>query len=364
MKRAGTAVGLIAACLAAAMALSSCTSFGAQALQANRKPYNVAIQSTNDEQMLLNLARLRYRDTPFFLQVTSVATQFVFNPSAEVSGDLAESGPGKLGLKAGVAYEENPTITYSPLQGNEFVERLLSPIPVETVLLLFHTGWSIERILRVCVQRLNNVKNAPSASGPTPTYVPEYEDFAKVAKAFRLLQRRDALIIGYEQRDGERVLVMRIRGDAVSWPETRLIARKLGLLEGRDRYTVVPHRVTEGEDRIGMETRSIMGVLFYLSQGVEVPAADEERGVVTVTRYEDGRAFDWANVTGNLLRVRSQATRPAQAAVTVNYRGHWFYIDDADLQSKSTFALLAQLFALQAGKIERIQPLFTLPLGR
>jgi hypothetical protein len=95
-----------------------------------------------------------------------------------------------------------------------------------------------------------------------------------------------------------------------------------------------------------------------------VPPADEARGVVTVTRYEDGTVFDWSKVTGNLLTVRSQATRPSQASVAVQYRGQWFYIDDADLPSKSTFALLDQIFALQAGKIERVQPLFTLPLSR
>jgi hypothetical protein len=45
----------------------------------------------------------------------------------------------------------------------------------------------------------------------------------------------------------------------------------------------------------------------------------------------------------------------------VNYRGHWFYIDDSDLESKSTFTLLARIFALQAGKAEGIVPVLTLP---
>jgi hypothetical protein len=53
-----------------------------------------------------------------------------------------------------------------------------------------------------------------------------------------------------------------------------------------------------------------------------------------------------------------------QAAVAVQYRGSWFYIDDADLGSKATFSLLSQLFALQAGKVAGIAPLLTLPLGK
>ena len=361
---AGRRVPVLAAALTAALLLGGCAYIGPRALEQNRKPYNIAIQSTNDEQMLLNLARLKYRDTPFFLQVSSVATQFVFNPSATAKGQLTESGPGTLGLTAGIAYEENPTITYAPLQGNEFVERLLAPISLDTILLLYNTGWSVERILRVSVQRMNTAKNAPAASGPTPSSVPDFAEFKRVAAAFRVLQKRDALVMGYEQQDGKSTLVMRIDPKAVSWPETRYIVRRLGLSEDKTRYVIAPYRAAEGGDQIGVETRSFMGVLFYLSQGVEVPPADEGRGVVTVTRYESGEAFDWKKVTGDLLRVRSTATAPSQASVSVQYRGTWFYIDDADLTSKSTFALLAQLFALQAGKIERVQPLFTLPLSR
>jgi len=51
------------------------------------------------------------------------------------------------------------------------------------------------------------------------------------------------------------------------------------------------------------------------------------------------------------------------AAVRVRYRDHWFYIPDEDLASKSTFSLLAQLFALQAGSGDGLRPVLTLPVG-
>ncbi|MGB1881610.1 MAG: hypothetical protein ACPHTD_12920, partial [Gammaproteobacteria bacterium] len=60
---------------------------------------------------------------------------------------------------------------------------------------------------------------------------------------------------------------------------------------------------------------------------------------------------------------KSQETRPASAAVAVNYRGHWFYIDDSDIDSKSTFALLGQLFALQSDADKTGAPVLTLPVG-
>ena len=84
---------------------------------------------------------------------------------------------------------------------------------------------------------------------------------------------------------------------------------------------------------------------------------------MTTTLTADGQPFDWAQVTGDLLRVHSQSLPPGRAVVAVRHRGYWFYIDDTDLTSKSTFALLSQLFALQAGREAGGAPLLTLPVG-
>ncbi len=109
--------------------------------------------------------------------------------------------------------------------------------------------------------------------------------------------------------------------------------------------------------------RSLLGALFYLSHAIAVPAVHVEAGLVTVTRDEHGRPFDWGQVTGDLLHVRSGPGRPHGAAVAVPYRGHWFYIDDADLSSKSTFALLVELFSLQSAPADGDAPVLTLPIG-
>ena len=56
--------------------------------------------------------------------------------------------------------------------------------------------------------------------------------------------------------------------------------------------------------------------------------------------------------------------RPSNSYVAIYYRSNWFYIDDSDLTSKSTFSLLMQLFALQAGEVKSTVPILTLPLSR
>ena len=197
-------IGLL--CLAVPVLLAGCIA-GPTALRASRVAYNDAIQSTTDEQLLLNLVRLKYRDVPFFLEVSSVSTQFTFEESLSGSVTLNENvgvaplNPDVYGISGRLGYSERPTISYAPLQGQDFVERLLSPLTPETILLLSRSGWNIDRVLRLSVQRLNDLDNAASASGPTPLMAPRYERFARAALLFRQLQLRKGIVLAYESRE-------------------------------------------------------------------------------------------------------------------------------------------------------------------
>ena len=112
-----------------------------------------------------------------------------------------------------------------------------------------------------------------------------------------------------------------------------------------------------------VRTRSISGLLYYLSQTVETPEQHQSEGLVTVTTSKTGEAFDWTDTpAGRRFKVRTQVERPDNAYIATYYRGHWFYIEDTDLESKSTFMLLRQLFDLQAGQTKSQGPTLTLPV--
>jgi hypothetical protein len=124
-----------------------------------------------------------------------------------------------------------------------------------------------------------------------------------------------------------------------------------------------PLKPSQRIGELAVDVRSLMGVLYYLSNAVEPPRAHEKVGIVTVTVDENGAPSSWSDVLDGLFRVRSSAWRPRNAAVAVRHRGYWFYIADNDETSKSTFLLLAQLFSLQAGEVEEQRPVLTLPVG-
>jgi hypothetical protein len=87
--------------------------------------------------------------------------------------------------------------------------------------------------------------------------------------------------------------------------------------------------------------------MFYLSQGISIPEEHMAAGLVTLTRDQDGNPFNWEQMTGDLIRISSCDHCPKKAAVAVKYKGYWFYIDDSDLNSQSTFMLLVEMFGIE-----------------
>lgn len=462
---------------------------GPRAIRHSREKYNSAVQVTRNEQLLLNLVRLRYRDTPSFLELGSLATQFSFDGAVGTTGTLRENSTNFniLELSAGGGASERPTASYTPLQGAEFVTKLITPIEEETIVLLTRSGWKGERVFRTTVQSLNGLANMRSASGPTPLVVKhgEIEDAYRYRELVRQLEdysedgvvrfnyetvetpksaaiRLDALTpehavqaaqnglkivhphekvaidINKIQTKSEEVesyvdeellddLVVNIKENGIPHP-IRVIydpppptdelilqpksftvvgdellfkaAEKINAEDPRqfkfitcdvtDPKNVIvagtseklvmtwdakdeaaieslrlPHLTAPKAGRYTMqiEPRSLLGAMFFLSHAISVPLEHQACGLTVVTTDEAGQVFEWTDISGDLLNVKCCKEKPKCAAVAVKYRCHWFYIDDRDHSSKATFALLVQLFELQAGGGTGKGPVLTLPVG-
>ncbi len=343
------------------LTLPGCVSLGPGAIQGSRADYNIALRNTEDEQLLLNLVRLRYRDRLLFLEASSLTTQFRFGGSAGATYGYDSDARESNVIGGEVLIEEKPTVTYTPLQGKDFVERMLDRIPLESLVLLSSAGWSVDRVFRVCVERMNDLPNAQFSDGPTPRFAPEFERFTRATGLLRQLQVKD--LFAGAQVPKERYTVLRFRTAARNQPEFLEFMKIMGLDPNREFYTIESTVDRQDGETLNLRTRSFSGIMYFLSQSVEVPAADVEAGRVTVTRDASGAPFDWARVTDGLMQVRASEVRPDNAAVAVFYRNSWFYIDDSDLESKSTFSMLAQIFAIQSGDVQSTAPVLTLPVG-
>jgi hypothetical protein len=121
----------------------------------------------------------------------------------------------------------------------------------------------------------------------------------------------------------------------------------------------------EGLESLDLETRSLLQVLFFVSQGVDVPTEHLSSGVAPRTNDYYGGLFNWQQVLGGLFRVRSVQSkkRPKCAHIAVEYKEYWYYIDDRDRDTKSTFALLLEVSRLELESTKSKAPILTLPLG-
>ena len=138
--------------------ISGCAAQGAKRVPRDRFDYNAAIAHSTREQMLLNIVRSRYLEVPVFLTVSSVLTQYEYERRAGI-GTILEFGDGTTDRATGEAnlgFSERPTITYLPVEGQEFSAHLLSDIPVDIIFAAAQAGWPVDVFMRI--------------GGPTPRY--------------------------------------------------------------------------------------------------------------------------------------------------------------------------------------------------
>jgi hypothetical protein len=403
----------------ASLLLAGCSSFGPRWLQQSRLEYNETVKSTTEEQLLLNIVRLRYTDTPSSLAVSAIAAQFERAQTlglipffTAAGGDLNRSFSAVL-PQAQILNADRPTFSLTPLDDQDFTRKLFTPLPLDGVIYLAKTTWPISTVFRLYLENLNWVSNAQTASGPTPASAPVFNDFRRGVEALQSMQNQGKIVFGVEERvetaggplpassikagdiieaakngyeyrpdskgktwsliKKNQQPVLRIDPSALNSPEMRIVAETFKLKVGLDKYDITQEALSpfpatyprEGVERLDLETRSMLQTLYFVSHGVEVPEEHLGQGLARRTADEWGNTFDWRQITNGLFAVRHQAgpERPPTARVAIPYRGYWFYIDESDHETKSTFSLLVELSRLELNNKAGPGPMLTLPVG-
>jgi hypothetical protein len=363
--------------------------FGPSQLERGHIAYNAAVNSAADEELLLNIVRVRYLDTLDFLATTSISSQLSFGlvGSAGGGGEFGGFGGGEF------SYSTRPTFTFSPQRGQEFAQRLIEPVQVDVLTYLAAADWDVRLLMRLFVRGLNDLENELGV--PDPRFIDVTDRLAE-------LQMQNRIFLGFvdamepvsapigaasvtgtdlveaakaglefrrESTDGALVLtatraqpVLAIQsGDA----DGQAVLDLLGLSPGREYYELNHgtqlHSSPSGErNSVTVRTGSLLRAVMYLSQGVQVPDGHVEKGT---TSREWPPGVPQEQVLDDLFTVRSSKKKP-KARLAVSHRGHWFYIDDADQVSRYTFFHMAEAFRLGLTPVaSQDSPVLTLPVG-
>lgn len=357
--KTATAVSLLLTLVAALLA--GCAIAGPASIANGRLAYADVINYTSDQELLNLIVRRRYNETASLLSVASVTAnikvrgnvggEFGIGPHANYDGNLVP-------LSVGAAYEENPTISYIPLEGEQVLRSLVTPLTVEEGFLLMGAADDSDAAARELYHSINSIENP--VGRPTPP------DFSRVHELSSMFREAGILEFGRlpagSPTDARYALVIS-HYDATHHDDLRRwfdLLEVEGLeLDGED--IVLPIHVSPrrpDEAAINIQMRSALDLVRHAGFLIDLPDEHVESGIVEPL----GVVFDDQD---RFIHIRSSKQRPASATVAIPFRGWWFYIDASDTRSKRSFWLIKFLVRLRLDLNDNDQqvPVLTVPVG-
>ncbi len=297
--------------------LVSCNSVAPRAVETGRFDYNEVVQDSSNDQLLLNLVRQAHLEPHLMLEIDQINVKYDIGYDAGVnissldgvsagrslssglsgvvSSDEATANYGgsrergsneSIGVSGsmGASYAESPTVTYKPLQGEDYAKRLLEGIDFQDILELAQSVQDIETVFRLSIEQVNNTSNLPPDFVEKNPELPEsyrslwagqYAAFADFLDALQLLNDYGAVRLEYKdskpaeqkavelstERDGQPVKESWTEVIEPPLPAATLLIIDISGLTGEPRrdceqawntvWSVLkPNRSPEGEERL------------------------------------------------------------------------------------------------------------------
>ncbi len=345
---------------AAMLALSGCASIGPATVRRDQVDYADAVSEAAKRQLLLNLVKLRYGDTPNFVTLSQLVAGYTLEGRVSIAGDF-DRALGEFGhnfdLGLGGTFSDRPTVTYTPLQGAAFAELMLKPISPNSLFAVILAGGSPRVVFGLGVDTINGLNNWSRRPGG---FLPERREFNQVVNLMSELNDAGRLQLRFEATPAgvQAYLDTRRRDGQLADPRYAQLIELLGLDPSVGRYRIVFGLGDSDPDEITIQTRSLIGTLREIASRIPVPESDIEEG----RTYAPPPALEGA--AGQIqLGIDHQMLPPFDAFVAIRYDDDWFWIPNDDYQAKATFTMLMLLFNLATPGAESDLPVITIPTG-
>jgi hypothetical protein len=270
--------------------VSGCGSIGPKSVGRDRFDYVSAISDSWKQQLLLNIVKMRYGDTPVFLDVGQVISGYELEGTLTAGGTIGtgnKSAPGALGdfvnLGAGGRYLDRPTITYTPLTGADFVKSMLTPFPPGAIMFLIEAGWPVDFLLQISTQAINGIRNRKAGIDARQAD----PEFIEVVNLLKRIQTEGG--IGFKvhrEKTGEEATMLLFHTRHLTQQASQDMAELKRLLRLNPEATEI--QITYGADmqsdhEIALHTRSGYQVMVALATLISVPPQHiaEHRTVAT-----------------------------------------------------------------------------------
>lgn len=351
--------------------------------------YNEAVRQSADQELLLNIVRLRYLEPMEFLSIAAINSTVEFTVAMQV-GAGRSAGENAVNTMATAGYSVNPTFSFVPQRGSDFSDRLIQPLDIPTLVSITASHRDAHLVFRLFVTWMNGLDNQEGKVDP---------EFIQATRALTELQFEGIALFGF--REQKRVVappvaaadldpaliveahkagleirqgpgdngleftepyqqaMLSIDGES---PLRSSLAETLMLSPGADHFPIVA-KLEFKEDLDGRElsvrTRSLLQTLSFLSQGIEVPPDDG----TTIPGSQSPHASVDPRFMDGFFRVWFSQQEPEHASLAVPYGEGWFYIRDSDAASKRTFLLVSEAFRFTLEGNADQAPTLAFPVG-
>jgi (2Fe-2S) ferredoxin len=372
--------------------LSACSGIGQLSVRSERNEYNDVIKETTTEQLLQNVVRAKYYESPSFFDVMEI------DQTKSISGSVT-SGSANIGaalrlysLTPAVSMTDSPILKYQPPSSAGYIAQILNPISLASIAKFNNSNANLVPLLVFSTNRLT----------------PDFIDYDRAIDLIDLLDTFGA--INFEARpDGQLALVRKSGGiltpkaaHMTDDPSLACFANrnpnmvvadlwtKLSIVFGQPGATTILLHTPDTKATGGtvVLTRAALGSL-RLAEAHDIDFVSKEEAeriverntknslcfngeyyytdnMVTGERIEqewvdrvrlasgksDGEEVrDEERTLGHnrvLMIVEKTPDQPANAYVSVYRDGMWYSIADNDDVSKMNFALLGNIMIVQA----------------
>lgn len=366
-----------------------CHSIGPRRVNIDRETYNNVVLKTEQEQLLMNIVRLRYLEGTQYIQISAITAGYSMSETLGGSVSTTSTPPNILSSLASnisptVTYSDSPTISYTPMGSMEFTKSLLTPTTMVNFLLLSHAGrYDYTMLYSLFLEAIGdvdaNLLNIEGSDYLTPQYVTYIKTISLMNKLYRQGAFEVPRAISYQKNLGA---LLRFHKKYTHAPEAIKLKKIFKVpLESRDlifmEHTVL-EELQEKDGSLGfgnpksnikniiyIRFRSLFSIMSVLARGVQVPSPDLSAHVTKELIQPDGMPFDWRKEMRDFLTIYSCEKEPRDdVLVKIYFHHYWFYIKNSDLASKDTFAAIQRLFILSsADSANPTTPILTIPVS-
>ncbi len=357
-----TLIFVLSSCIPSNSQLGKRGQTGVNSLSSGRLLYAEALGRTDDQQILLSVIKRRYNETFSLVRVSSINANISFASSADVQlgiGPTSNFAGNLVPFSGGVVYEENPTISYVPVRGQDYLQILLTPIPIDIYTLLLNSSLDRKLAFTLLTSQINGIRS-PMYWGNLSTY-----DQAEFQQLATMIERQlDDGILSLVQIQSNQVAFEFIPRTETDWNEVKRMAEllKLDLPDDRESRILIPlylRRYESGAQGIFISTPTLDEVVTVMGQAVDIPQEHESQGFTT-----PDLGNGWLRET---MSIRISEEEPEGYASAVFFDGYWYYIDRSDRQTKEAFQLLRNCIMLRMNTVSTRPdeaPLLMIPVGQ